>query len=165
MRLEITFSRPTYRHTVAGIKTVSLTNWFRIARCLLTSGTNVQATRATIQDRDPEITHSPDIWTTCIHGYRGPGILEAFPPVRGSKRPTYRLNDYGLSCFVDACIAGLLRERMALVNEFTCAMREAKVRGMHDYVKRMTEKFINTAEEFGVALTDSEILFIRDFKG
>lgn len=163
MRLEITFSRPTYRHTVAGIKTVSLTNWFRIARCLLTSGVDSRFTRASIQDRDPEITRSPDIWTTCIHGYRGPGILEVFPPCRGSKRPIYRLNDYGLSSFVDACFAGLLRERMAFVNELGCALREAKARGLKDYARKMGEKYLKAADEFGVLLTDSERLWIRDF--
>ena len=163
MRLEISFSRPTYHHTVARIKTVSLTHWFRIARCLLTSGVGVRATRATIQDRDPEITRSPDIWTTCIYGYRGPGILEKFPPARGSKRPVYRLNDYGLSCFVNACFAGLLRERMVFANELGCALREAKARGLNDYARRTAEKYLKAAEEFGVALTDSEREFIRDF--
>lgn len=162
MRLEISFSRPTYRHTVARVKTVSLTNWFRIARCLLTSGVNVRATRASIQDRDPEITRSPDIWTTCIYGYRGPGILQKYKPARGSKRPTYGLNDYGLSCFINACFAGLFRERMAFVNELGCALREAKARGLNDYARRTAEKYLKAADEFGVALTDSERLFIRD---
>lgn len=162
MRLEISFSRPTYRHTVAGIKTTSLTNWFRIARCLLTSGIDSRFTRASIQDRDPEITRSPDIWATCIHGYRGPGILEVFPPARGTKRPTYRLNDYGLSSFIDACFSGLLRDRMALVSEFACALREAKARGLNDYAHRMGEKYLKAAEEFGVLLASSEKELIRD---
>ena len=163
MRLEITFSRPTYRHTVAGIKTTSLTNWFRIARCLLTSGIDSRFTRASIQDRDPEITRSPDIWTTCIHGYRGPGILEVFPPCAGSKRPIYRLNDYGLSSFVDACFSGLLRDRIAFVDEFACALREAKARGLKDYAHRMGDKYLKAADELGVLLTASEQNFVRDF--
>lgn len=163
MRLEISFSRPIYHHTVARVKTTSLTNWFRIARCLLTSGVNVRATRAAIQDRDPEITRSPDIWTTCIYGYRGPGILQKYKPTAGSKRPTYGLNDYGLSCFINACFAGLLRERMVFALELSYALREAKARGLNDYARRTAEKYLKAAEEFGVAITNDEREWIRNF--
>ena len=52
---------------------------------------------------------------------------------------------------------------MVFANELGCALREAKARGLNDYARRTAEKYLKAAEEFGVALTDSEREFIRDF--
>lgn len=122
MRLELSYTRPTYRRRgwLNNELQVELTHWFKIVSALLSTA-NYRATKAALRAANKDITKSPDEWTTMVHDC-------LVTKVRDGKRFFYKLNDQSVMRFWFAILWGIRVERMDFAADVANVIRYFRIR-------------------------------------